>query len=119
MVSFKDSYVNLKKAGRKEIHDILSSAKCYEDLDSFLDGRWTGEAEMQEIVKAIRDVSGFSLPDGRHSVLMTPVLELETAGSEKLHASARIHNAEQAAAIFVKPVPSRSPSPLLASTREL
>lgn len=52
-MQFKGSHEQLKKPERKEIRDMISRAKSYDDVDAFLGGTWNGEEEMMEIVKRI------------------------------------------------------------------
>jgi tRNA-dihydrouridine synthase 2 len=52
-MQFKGSHGQLKKSERKDIRDVLSRAKSYEDLDEFVGGMWNGEDEMKEIVRCI------------------------------------------------------------------
>lgn len=45
--------MNLKKSERQVLHQQLSQAKSYEDLDAFVKGLWTGKEEMRAIEESI------------------------------------------------------------------
>ena len=52
-VSFKGANKELTKSERHKLHDKLSHAKSYDDLDEFVGGVWDGEEEMAEIKRII------------------------------------------------------------------
>ncbi|KAH7922790.1 FMN-linked oxidoreductase [Leucogyrophana mollusca] len=57
MVQIKSTRSSLSKTDAHEFRSTLSRAKGYDDLTSVV-GEWTGEAEFQEIVKAIESRRG-------------------------------------------------------------
>ncbi|PAV22671.1 FMN-linked oxidoreductase [Pyrrhoderma noxium] len=52
-VTFKGANKELTKSERHKLHDKLSRAKSYDDLDEFVGGVWNGEEEMAEIKRII------------------------------------------------------------------
>lgn len=56
-MQFKGSHgdAGLKKADRTKIRESISRAKSYDALSSFVEDKWTGAEEFQEIVQAIEN----------------------------------------------------------------
>ncbi|KLO20161.1 FMN-linked oxidoreductase [Schizopora paradoxa] len=53
MMSFKGKYNLLKKHERTEIRDAMARTKSYEDCEALVDGLWTGEEVMNDLVNSI------------------------------------------------------------------
>ena len=60
-MSFKGKYNLLKKHERTEVRDAMARTKSYEDLQTLVDGLWTGEDVMNDLIESIN--SRGSLPE--------------------------------------------------------
>jgi len=53
MMSFKGGYSLLKKPERTELRDAMSRTKSYDDCEPLVDGLWTGEDVMNDLIDSI------------------------------------------------------------------
>lgn len=52
-MSFKGKYISIKKPERTELRDAMSRTKSYDDCEALVDGLWTGEAVMRDLIASI------------------------------------------------------------------
>lgn len=52
-MSFKGGYSLLKKPERTELRDAMSRTKSYDDCEPLVDGLWTGEDVMNDLIDSI------------------------------------------------------------------